>query len=215
MTRLRSFALLLALSASASSAFALTIAEGRQLALGTEVTLEGQVITASGIFATSTFDQGFAIDDGSAGIYVSLADNAIVGPYQKVQVTGVLADDGFGQLILKPASLAQVLSLPGFRRERADNHSTGEIGEATEGSLVAVMGRVTRIANDIPYGYKVYIDDGSGEVQIFFAASTGVNPYRLPYIEVGATIEVVGLSSQFEDEYEVLPRTYSDVRSGL
>ena len=203
---------LLALLALAQAAAALTIADARALPLGTVVTLEGSVTVDSGIFATSTFDQGFGIEDNTAGIYVATPDNAIVSSYQKVRVTGVLADDGVGQLVVRPTSLSDITRLPGSRRIHPESEATGDIGEGTEGSLVKVEGAVTRIINDIPYGYKVYIDDGSGETQVFIAASTGVNPYRIPYIAVGAEIEVVGFSSQFLAEYEVLPRTYSDIR---
>ncbi len=104
--------------------------------------------------------------------------------------------------MVKPASLADVDRQHGERRINPERERTGDIGEATEGLLVKVHGAVTRIVGDLPYGYKVYIDDGSGETQIFMAASTAINPYRMPFVEVGEEIEVVGLSSQFLAEYE-------------
>lgn len=200
--------------AAASSVSALTIATARTLPLGTVVTVEGTVTTYSGAFATSTYDQGFAVEDATAGIYVSTADNPILDLNQRVRVTGVLADDGVGQLVIKPASLADVDRRPGFGLVFPSHEDTGDIGEATEGSLVKVHGEVTRIVNDIPYGYKVYIDDGSGETQIFISAATGINPLRIRFIQVGQEIRVVGLSSQFLAEYEVLPRLAIDIQRG-
>lgn len=196
----------------ASPLFGLSIQDARQLPLGTVVTVEGAVTTYSGAFATSTFDQGFAIEDRTAGIYVSTSDNPILSVDQKVRVTGQLADDGFGQLVIKPASLDDVDRLHGERRISPERARTGDVGEGTEGLLLKVHGEITRVVADLPYGYKVYIDDGSGETQIFMSASTAINPYRMPFVAVGEEIEVVGLSSQFLAEYEVLPRFRSDVR---
>lgn len=212
MSHLRVFVLAVLLLAGAGAASALSIAAARALPLGSIVTVEGGVTTYSGAFATSTFDQGFALQDHTGGIYVSTAGNPILSVGNKARVTGELADDGFGQLVIKPASLADVDRRHGTRFFAPDRQDTGDIGETTEGLLVEVEGEVTRILNDIPYGYKVYIDDGSGEVQIFISAATGINPYRLPFVRVGEEIEVVGLSSQFLAEYEVMPRFVTDIR---
>ena len=143
---------------------------------------------------------------------MSTADNPILDLFEKVRVTGVLADDGAGQLVLRPASLADIQKRPGLKHVEPDAVATGDIGENTEGSLMKITGTVTRIINDIPYGYKVFVNDGSGETQIFIAASTGVNPYRFSFIQVGARITAVGFSSQFQTEYEILPRTNLDLR---
>ena len=53
----------------------ITIAEARSLPLGTIVTIDGSVTVPSGAFSSSTFDQGFAIQDRTGGIYVSVPDN--------------------------------------------------------------------------------------------------------------------------------------------
>jgi hypothetical protein len=57
----------------------------------------------------------------------------------------------------------------------------------------------------------VFVDDGSGETQIFIAASTGINPFRLPYVQVGKRIKVRGFSGQFLAQFEVLPRILLDI----
>ena len=46
----------------------ITIAEARSLPLGTVVTIDGVVTVPSGAFSSSTFDQGFAIQDRTGGI---------------------------------------------------------------------------------------------------------------------------------------------------
>ena len=66
---------------------ALSIAEARSLPLGTEVTVDGSVTVASGAFSSSIFDQGFAIQDYTGGIDVSIPDNLGFVPRQQVRVS--------------------------------------------------------------------------------------------------------------------------------
>ncbi|HSG38724.1 MAG TPA: hypothetical protein VLE27_03710 [Thermoanaerobaculia bacterium] len=211
---LLTFAVLL--STHAAAAAVISIAEARALLPGTVVTVEGSVTVPSGDFASSTFDQGFGLQDETAGIYVSTSENPNLNFNRRVRVTGVLADDGFGFLVLRPASLADVQTLGGASLVTPTPEATGAIGEATEGRLVEVTGVVTRpIVNDLPFGYQVFVDDGSGETQIFIPASTGINPFKIPFIEVGARITAVGLSGQFLTQNEVLPRHRGDLKPAV
>ena len=70
----------------------ISIAEARSLPLGTVVTIDGSVTVPSGAFSSSTFDQGFAIQDRTGGIYVSTPNNLGFVLRQQVRVTGTLAD---------------------------------------------------------------------------------------------------------------------------
>ena len=213
MRKLRALLVILALAVAARAhAQVISIAEARGLPAGTVVTVEGSVTVPSGDFASSTFDQGFVMQDETAGIYVSTIDNLNLNFHRRVRVTGAVGDNGVGLLILLPASSAGVEKLPGASRIEPETVATGDISEATEGSLVEVTGTITRpIINDLPFGYQVYIDDGSGETQIFICASTGINPFRIPFMQVGARITVVGSSGQFLAQYEALPRHRGDI----
>lgn len=185
----------------------ISIAEARSLPLGTVVMVDGSVTVPSGAFSSSTFDQGFAIQDHTGGIYVSVADNLGFAPRQQVRVTGELADSS-GLLILinvtdiKPhGSGPKVQPLP---------VTTGAVGEATEGKLVKVRATITQpIVNDLPFGFIIFINDGSGEVHSFVCASTGIDVSGL---HQGQTIEVIGFSGQFADSFEVDPRFQDDIR---
>src|ERR1044071_3652489 len=161
MSKIRNLLAVLILAAAASAqAEVITIAEARSLPLGTVVTVEGSVTVPSGAFAASTFDQGFGLQDDTAGIYVSTADNPNLNFNRRVRVTGTLADDGFGLLVLRPASLADVQALPGAAPVEPTPVATGLVSEATEGLLVEVTGTLTRpIVNDLPFGYQVFIDE--------------------------------------------------------
>lgn len=57
--------------------------------------------------------------------------------------------------------------------------------------------------NDLPFGFIIIVNDGSGEVNVFVAASTGIDVSGLSQ---GDAIEVTGFSGQFADHFEVDPR---------
>src|SRR5262249_34572317 len=143
------------------------VAVARALPLGTTVTVQGAVTTPSGAFSSSTFDHGFAVQDRSGGIYVSIATDLGLAPRRQVRVTGRLVDS-FGQLTLVVGGAGAVKTLGAGPRVTPRPLATGAIGEATEGLLVAVVGTITRpVINDLPFGFQVFIDDGSGETQVF------------------------------------------------
>lgn len=185
----------------------ISIAEARSLPLGTVVTVDGSVTVPSGAFSSSSFDQGFAIQDHTGGIYVSTANNLGFAPRQQVRVTGQLADS-FGLLVLinvtntkAHGSGPKVQPLP---------VATGAVGEATEGKLVRIRGTITQpVFNDPPFGSIIFINDGSGEVHSFVNTSTGIDVSGL---SPGQTIEVTGFSGQFDASFEVDPRFQSDIK---
>ena len=195
--------------AAPPAAPAIAIADARALPLGSTVTVRGSVTAPSGVFRSSTFDQGFAIQDHSGGIYVSVAINLDLAPRRQVRVTGHLAES-FGLLILVVDSPSAVKVLGAGPAVKPRRFATGDISEATEGQLVEVAGVITRpVINDLPYGYQVFINDGSGETQIFVCASAGIDVSGLA---VGQTLRARGFSGQFAAQYEVLPRFPSDIQ---
>lgn len=187
----------------------ISIAEARGLPLGTVVTIDGSVTVPSGAFSSSTFDQGFAIQDRTGGIYVSTSDNLGFAPRQQVRVTGTLADTLLpGLLVLVDVTVTKAHG--SGPKVRPLPVATGEVGEATEGSLVRITGTISQpIVNDLPFGFIIVLNDGSGEVNVFVTASTGIDVSGLSQ---GQTIEVTGFSGQFADHFEVDPRFQEDIR---
>ena len=117
----------------------ISIAEARSLPLGTIVTIDGVVTVPSGAFSSSTFDQGFAIQDRTGGIYVSVPDNLGFSLRQQVRVTGTLADTDLpGLLVLVDVTDVKVHG--SGPKVRPLPVATGDVGEATEGKLVTIMG---------------------------------------------------------------------------
>ena len=178
-----------------------TIAEARAMPLGTVVTIEGTVTTPSGVFASSFFDEGFAIQDSTAGIFVSFPNTNIgVQPPRHVVVTGVLQDSS-GLLVIAPASPNDVKVKGKDKPVQATWVRTGSVGESTEGSLVRAVGVITQgPIVDGDFGHKFFINDGSGEITVFVNLGTNVDVSSLA---VGQLIEVTGFSSQFTDHYEI------------
>ncbi len=180
----------------------------RVLSPGMLVTVGGTVTVPSGAFKSGTSDEGFALQDPSGGLYVRTTNLALrVG--QRVRVTGRLADSN-GQRILIPSEARDVQARGRAANIRAETFPTGRINEATEGRLVRVAGRITKsVGNDLPYGYRVFIDDGSGETQAFVYVSTGIDVRRL---QPGQHIAITGFGGQYNDHYEVIPRFQKDIR---
>ena len=186
---------------------AISIAEARSLPLGTVVTVEGSVTVPSGAFSSSTFDQGFAIQDHTGGIYVSVPDNLGFEPRQQVRVTGQLSEintllDLINVTDIKPEGRGpKVQPLP---------VTTGAVGESTEGKLLKARATITQpVVNDLPFGFIIIINDGSGQVNSFVCASTGIDVSGL---QQGQTIEVTGFSGEFDDQFEVDPRFQDDIK---
>ncbi len=187
----------------------ITIAEARSLPLGTVVTIDGVVTVPSGAFSSSTFDQGFAIQDRTGGIYVSVPNNNGFALRQQIRVTGTLADTVLpGLLVL--VDVTEIKTHGSGPKVQPLPVATGDVGEATEGKLVKITGTITQpIVNDLPFGFIVFINDGSGEVHSFVCASTGIDVSGL---SPGQTVEVTGFSGEFAGSFEVDPRNQDDIR---
>ena len=148
--RLLAPALLLAFVAVSSVAsrqaatHVISIAQARALPPGTVVTVDGSVTTPSGAFESSFFDVGFGLQDRSAGIYVSLQTNLGVAPRRQARVTGTLQDNGFGLLLLVPASPSDVKLHGAGPKVPVEWVTTGGVGESTEGRIVRVVGTITQ-----------------------------------------------------------------------
>lgn len=192
-----------------ASSDVLPIAAAREAPLGAEVTVSGVATTPSGAFASSFFDEGFGVQDATGGLYVSLPADLSVVPGRRVRVTGVLRDS-HGLLVLAPAAASDVvLGRPG-PRVPPERVPTSSVGESTEGRLVRVLGGVVgEPVEDLPYGRKFEVDDGSGAVQVFVALDTGID---ISGLHPGARVAVTGFSGQFDTHHEVLPRSPRDVR---
>ncbi|WP_375764757.1 DNA-binding protein [Archangium gephyra] len=187
------------------------ISQARAGATGSSVTVEGAVSVAPGTFVSALGDEGFSLQDDSGGIYVKITQKLDFGLGARVRVTGTL--DEQNKLRILKAEPANVQTLQGTPQlVQPVTVRTGEVNESREGQLVQVTGNVTQtFQDDSPYGYKLYVNDGSGEVQIFVHVSAGLDKASLQALTAGQRITVVGLAAQYETTYEVAPRQPSDL----
>lgn len=198
-----------ATAVAADHAQPIDIGAARNLPLGTVVTVEGSVTVPSGDFSSSSFDEGFAIQDRTGGIYVSVATNLGLTVRERVLVTGQLVDS-FGLLTLVPAADSDVHVRNGHgRRVQPRWVLTGNVGPANQGLIVHVVGTITQpVEPDPPFGSKIFVDDGSGPIRVFVNTSSGIDVSGLAQ---GQTLAVTGFSSAFNDP-EIDPRFQSDLR---
>jgi DNA/RNA endonuclease YhcR with UshA esterase domain len=203
-------ALALVLAACSDDDSAASIADARANASGTEVTVEGHVSVPPGAFESAIGDKGFAIQDDSGGVYVKVDEKQSFGLGANVRVTGTL--DEQNQLRVIKAVPADIATLSGTKEVAAKDVGTGAVNESVEGQLIRTSGPITQtFMDDSPYGYKLYINDGSGEVQVFVHVSAGLDKAMLQGLTAGRRITVVGLAAQYETTYEVAPRQPSDL----
>lgn len=173
--------------------------------------VEGYVTVAPGTFNSATGDQGFAIQDDTGGVYVGLSDLLDFKLDQKVRVTGKLSQ--VAQQTVLAASKADVSVIDGMTKATTPaDVTTGNVKEPVEGTLIRVSGKITQaVKDDSPYGMKVFIDDGSGEIQVFVHLTGGKPIIDTASLMIDQTITVVGLTAQFDATYEVAPRKADDL----
>ena len=187
-----------------------SIKDARARPAGTTVTVEGVVTTPPGAFKSSTEDEGFAVEDASgAGLYVRTNVKASFGVGRRVRVTGRLGESN-GKTVIVPADERGIEPRGRAASEvRPKRFSTREIGEATEGRLVRIAGVVSKpVQDDAPYGLRFFVDDGTGEVQVFVSSSTKIS---MAWPRPGRRVSVTGFSGQYKEHYEVEPRFASDI----
>jgi len=176
------------------------IAAARAQATGARVTVEGIVTVASG-----TLNDGFVLQDASGGIYVVRTTGAAIKSGERVRVSGKIVAPNH-QIAIEPVAIES---------QGADSMpvplevKTGAVGPATEGRLIAVRGKAAGdVVDDQPWGWKIHLDDGSGPLLVFIAATTKINPH---VFRAGQSLRIVGFSGRFEQHTELLPRQQADL----
>lgn len=198
--------LLVAGSLSAQAPKYIPIAAARAQASG-NVSVMGLVTVPSGDFRSSSEDNGFAVQDQTGGIWVSVKKNPDLKLGQRVLITGLLGISA-GKLQIVPADPNGIQSLP----DKNLRVATGQVGKYTLGFIVTIEGTITDqgVVADPPYGWKLWLDDGSGAAQVYLNASTNIDP-NAPYFKAGRALRVTGFGNQYDTAYEVDPRSKSDV----
>ena len=187
-----------------------SIAAARQQPAGTEVVVTGIITVPSQHFASANEDQGFALEDETGGIYITTPLTTDFQLGQTLKVIGVLMDDGHGQ---------RMVELRGWQVQDQSVSAIvprlvtiREAGKNLDGRLVKVQGTITQpLENDTPYGDRLWIQDDTGSLQVYIPKSTPIHPETMSFLQPGNKVRVTGLSSQFDDSDEVIPRLQEDI----
>ena len=170
------------------------------------VTVIGLVTVRPGTFMSFTQDAGFAIQDQTGGVWVSVDQAPKLREGQKVRVSGqVVLSNGKVQIV--PRAASDVVALPGHELTVA----TGSVKAPVMGFIITVEGTIQSIENDPPDGWKVWLDDGSGKIDVYIASSSGIN-VNAPYLKPGRRIRATGFASVYGEKYEVDVRTQRDLK---
>jgi hypothetical protein len=87
---------------------------------------------------------------------------------------------------------------------------TGALDTVEVGARVSVRGHVTRVQDDSPYGHKLWVDDGTGEAQVFVDAATELIRHTGSW-RVADLLRIEGIVGKYGQSYELLPKTTYDI----
>ena len=186
----------------------LTIAAARALADDAPVTVEASALTGHD-FA----DGGGFVADATGGIAVLVTGGAYARG-DRLWVTGTV-DDRFAQRTIR-ADGAGVVRIGAGTLPLPANVSTAAVGEAVEGRLVQLSGRLLGSPTSLTAGLAFDVDDGSGPTRVLVGTATAIDTAGWA---ADAVVELVGVVGQRDSTgtavagYRVMPRDAGDVLS--
>ena len=197
-------------------------------------TVEGWVTARSGSFEKSYENPGFQLSDETGGVFVLTARNLDFEQGDRVRVTGkpcIQAGtrairsaretelDDKGPVVFAPRQIGQFEMRPPIAGspEVMNNWCNCTTPfSATEGLVITVRGTaVADLEQDKQYGYKLFLDDGTGVGQVFIDALSGIPVEELGrrLLTEGNDLCVTGVVARFAGVgFELLPRTRKDFR---
>jgi 2',3'-cyclic-nucleotide 2'-phosphodiesterase (5'-nucleotidase family)/DNA/RNA endonuclease YhcR with UshA esterase domain len=166
------------------------IGDARKLAEDTHTVIEGTVTTGAGVF----FD-AFYVQDETGGImaFQEVPAGSIV-PGDKVRIYGHIITFDNNKEIEFTSFEQDVIKIGTGEPVQPKLVPTGEAtSDANQGLLVKVKGQVVSKFDENSY----VINDGSGDVLVFTDGYIVNQSGPVPVLEVGDTLEAVGLSGEF------------------
>jgi phosphatidylserine/phosphatidylglycerophosphate/cardiolipin synthase-like enzyme/DNA/RNA endonuclease YhcR with UshA esterase domain len=175
------------------------IASSRLLGVGATVTVSG-IVTNGAELGVIRY-----LQDNSAGIAAYDAQLAGLSRGDSVTITGVLSDYN-GLLEIQPVS-AFVVHSSGNQIPAAQIITPPQMGETNEGELVRLNNVSFQNAGQAITGNTSYtLNAGVATFLIYIRSGSPMIGQVLP---VG-NIDLVGISSQYITDYQIIPRDYND-----
>ncbi len=164
------------------------------------ITLRGQVVTEPGLLGKTVFY--IADQTGSIQIYSYKKDFPLLNIGDLVEITGILSNY-HGELRLKISGRDDIVNLGTAEILKPKVIQIEDIDSEVKNGLVEIRGELTEKKRS-----TWWLDDKTGEVKIYIKQNTQINDHGL---EVGDSLDVIGLLSFYKGEYRILPRTPDDV----
>ena len=198
--------------------------------------VEGRARSASGRFAASYASQGFNLNDGTGGIFIATSKDSKIEVERgdRLRVTGtsgcksgtlsltdVIVEDApdKGPTVFAPRQVGQLAQAPAIDGNLEVTPNWCECltpFSATEGDVITIRGTaMADLADDGEYGFKLFLDDGTGVAQVFIDAKSGVRVQKIRnrLLTEGEDLCVTGVVGQFAGVgFELLPRVTRDIR---
>ncbi|MFC4402758.1 5'-nucleotidase C-terminal domain-containing protein [Gracilibacillus xinjiangensis] len=182
-----------------------TISEARKAANGVTVTIEGTVTTNPGAFGGN----GFYIQDKKAGIYVFGDDT--VSPGDFVRITAKVGEYN-GEKQLSTISSLEIIGENTIPKPK--NVNPGNLKEKNQGQLVIMKGvTISELTEVNSYGtFEFIATKGSKSVLVRVDNRTGLTLQDFDF-ENGDKVNITGISSKFNDTYQLKPTNPNDIVS--
>ena len=177
-----------------------SLSEVRGMEGGSLVVVGGWVAAEPGLLGKTIF---YIIDEGSGvQIYSYKKDFPLLVVGDRVEIRGEVVDYQ-GETRIKIQTQDDILNLGKGKLPEVKEIQIEDVGEDLEGRLVKIKGELTEIK-----GSSWWVDDMTEEVKVYIKQNTQI---KKGDIEVGDSLEIVGLISEWQGEYRVLPRYWSDI----
>jgi phosphatidylserine/phosphatidylglycerophosphate/cardiolipin synthase-like enzyme/DNA/RNA endonuclease YhcR with UshA esterase domain len=175
------------------------IAAARLLGAGATVTVSGIITNGSELGVIRYFQ------DNTGGLAAYDAQLASLDRGDSVTITGVLFDYN-GLLEIQPVS-AFVLHSSGNAIPTPQIIIPTQMGEVNEGELVRINNVTFQNAGQAITGNTSYIlNTGAGSFIMYIRSGSNMIGQVLP----NGTIDLIGISSQYITDYQIIPRNYND-----
>jgi DNA/RNA endonuclease YhcR with UshA esterase domain len=177
----------------------LSLKEAHEEELGETVQVEGIVSVPPNVLGS----QIFYLAGSGMQVYMFKKDFPPLALGDLVRVTGELSENQ-GERRIKITRKEDIEIISHHHPLSAQEISTQEIEEKLAGSLVSLAGIVIE-----QRGRRAVIDDGNGELSVYFKPQTGLEAKKL--LKEGMKVKIVGILHQIKNDFELLPRFENDI----
>ncbi|PIR93532.1 hypothetical protein COT99_00175, partial [Candidatus Falkowbacteria bacterium CG10_big_fil_rev_8_21_14_0_10_43_10] len=176
-----------------------TLEKIREFEPGDKVKVVGTVAVLPGVFSSQYF---YIVGSPGVQVYSSkkLFPNLQIG--DQIEINGELSET-YGELRLKIAAAEDIKKIATSTPPEPVMTECDKIGENMEAQLVRVKGEVVDKQGSI-----IWLDDGNSEIEVYIKTGVKINKAN---INEGDNITVIGIVSQKDDSYRVMPRSQADI----